>query len=244
MFKYLAMKKHSLTTFTVVLFLLGAITSCNKSEVTQEVFVDSYIHSYPGLTGAPVYAMMHTAYSFSMINSIGVTGSTSPASQLVPFSPDGLSFYNKPDSAAYKTTVPAAETFTYNVIFSDGTLATRSNSTGTKAVAPVQQLAVNKTPAAAPTDLTLTWKAAPSAEAYKVRIFYQDPAISSKTLIYESNFLVPKDNATDLSIPFPLNGLTLYALTDLFFEVSAFIFEEGKDTYQSVSIVQIRYSDK
>lgn len=244
MYKFLAMQKHSFTTFTVVLFLMFVFTSCNKSEVTQEVYVDSYIHSYPSLTGVPVYAMMHTAYSFSMINSIGVTGTASPASQLVPFSPDGLSFYNKPDSAAYKTTVPAAETFTYNVIFSDGTLATRSNTTGTKSVAPVQQLAVTKTPAAAPTDLTVTWKAAASAEAYKVRIFYQDPAYMTKTIIYESNFLVPKDGATDLSIPFPLTSLTLYALTDLFFEVSAFIFEEGKDTYQSVSIAQRRYSDK
>jgi hypothetical protein len=238
------MQKHSFTAFPVVLFLLAAFTSCNKSEVTQEVFVDSYIHSYPSQSGVPVYTIMHTAYSFSMMNSIGVTGSATPVKQLVPFSPDGLSFYNKPDSATYKTTVPAAETFTYNVIFSDGNIATRSNSTGTKSVAPVQQLAVKKTPAAAPTDLTLTWKAATSAEAYKIRIFHQDPATLSKVLIYESNFLVPKDNATDLSIPFPLNGLTLYALTDLFFEVSAFIFEEGKDTYQSVSITQIRYSDK
>lgn len=237
------MQKHSFSAITVVLFLLAAFTSCNKSEVTQEVYVDSYIHSYPNLLGVPVYTMMHTAYSFSMINSIGVTGTASPASQLKPFSPDGLSFYNKPDSAAYKTTVPAAETFTYNVIFSDGTLATKTNTTGTKSVAPVQQLAVTKTPATAPTDLTVTWKAATSAEAYKVRIFYQDPATFAKTLIYESNFLVPKDSAADLSIPFPLNGLTLYTLTDLFFEVSAFIFEEGKDTYQSVSIAQKRYSD-
>lgn len=230
------MQKHSFSIFTVVLFLLAAFTSCNKSEETQEVYVDSYIHSYPNKAGIPVYTMMHTTYSFSKLSSIGVTGTISPVSQLVPFSVDGMSFYNKPDSAAYTLTVPAAETFTYNVIYDNGVIASRTNSVGTKSVAPVQQLVTEKTA----TDIKLSWKAAANSEAYKVRIFSDDVTTNEKKLIYETNFLVPKDTTTDLSIPFSLISLSPYLSTNLTFEVSAFIFEAEQDTYQSISVVQTK----
>jgi len=230
------MQKNSFSIFTVVL-LLAAFTSCNKTEVIQEVYVDSYIHSFPNNAGVPVYTMMHSAYSFTMINSIGVTGTTSPAVQLVPFSVDGLSFYNKPDSAAYKPTVPAAETFTYNVIYENGVNATKTNAVGTNSVAPVQQLTTEKTA----TDIKLSWKAAANTEAYKVRIFSEDLTTKVKTLIYETNFLVPKDATSDLTIPFSLISLSPYLSNNLIFEVSAFIFETGQDTYQAISVAQTTY---
>ena len=229
------MNKHSFSTFTVVLFLLVAFTSCDKSEVTQEVYVDSYIHSFPNKANVPVYTVMHTAYSFTQINSVGVTGTASPASQLFAFSGDGLSFYNKPDSAAYKPAVPVPETFTYNVIYSNGVSATKTNAIVAKSVAPVQQLTTEKTA----TDIKLSWKAAANAEAYKVRIFSEDMTTKEKILIYETNFLVPKDATSDLSIPFSLVSLSPVLSSTLIFEVSAFIFETGQDTYQSISVAQV-----
>lgn len=233
--KIFAMQKHSFTLFTVVLLLLAILTSCNKSEVARDVFVDSYIHSYPNKSGIPVYTVMHTAYSFTKISSVRVTGTISPASQLQDYSGDGLSFYNKPDSAAYKATVPAPETFTYNAIYSDGANATKTNAIVAKSVAPVQQLVAEKTS----TDIKLSWKAAVNAEAYKVRIFSSDLTSGSRVIIYETNFLVPKDNTTDLSIPFSLISLSPYLSTPLTFEVSAFIFETGQETYQSISVASV-----
>lgn len=229
------MRKHSFALFAAVIFLFTVLSSCNDTEEIKDVFVDSYIHSIFDNSGIPVYTVMHTAYSFSKIGSVKVTGTTSPANQLIDFSGDGFSFYNKPDLTAYKPVVPAAETFTYNVVYDDGAVAAKTNAIVAKSVAPVQQLTAEKTS----TDIKLSWKPAADAEAYKVRIFSTDLTSGKKGIIYESNFLVPKDNTTDLSIPFSLISLSPYLSTTLTFEVSAFIFEAGQDTYQSISVASV-----
>jgi hypothetical protein len=229
------MRNHSSKIFTVALFALTVLSSCNKTEVTQDVYVDSYIHSFPSKTGTPVYAIMHTAYSFSKISSVNVKGTISPQSQLIDFSGDGLSFYNKPDSASYKQAIPSGETITYNVVYDNGNTAAKTDIISSLSVAPVQQMVTEKTA----TDIKLSWKAATNAEAYKVRLFSEDASTKEKKMIYETNFLVPKDNSTDLSIAISLISLSPYLSTNLTFEVSAFIFETGQDTYQSISAVNI-----
>ena len=153
---------------------------------------------------------------------------------------DGFSFYSQPqaqlDSTSYMPAVPAVESFTYNVTYNDGTTAVKTDAVS-KYLMPAQQVDATKTPATLPTDITLTWKPVANVDAYKVRVFSTDLTSNVKTLIYESSFLVPpKDTTTDLSVPFSLISISSYLSTNLTFEVSAFIFETGQDTYEAVSV--------
>jgi hypothetical protein len=234
------MKKYLLQSIVAVVVLLTLAVSCKKTEVAKEVFVDSYINSKFDANGTPVYAMVHSAYSFTKMSGVSVKGSTGSTTKLTDFNLDGFAFYmDVNDKALYKTAVPSAESFTYNVTYSDGTTATKVNSVVVKSLLPAQQLDAQKTPATQPTDITLTWKPVANVEAYKVRIFSEDPTTKKNVLIYESNYLVPKDAVANLSIPFSLVSFSQYLSSSVTFEVSSFIFEQGQDTFEAVSVASI-----
>jgi len=225
--------KNSFKIFTVVALLGAFLSSCTKTEVDKTVYIDSYVHSFLNKAGTPVYSVVHSAYSFTKLSSVTVTGTATTVVALTDMSVsgEGFSFYLQPDSASYKPAVPADESFTYNVTYSDGTTGTKIDAVS-KSLVPAQQVSATK----GSTDITLTWKPVANSEAYKVRVFSTDLTSNVKTLIYESNFLVPKDAATDLSIPFSLISISSFLSTNLTFEVSAFIFEQGQDTYEAVSV--------
>ncbi|MCX6219368.1 MAG: hypothetical protein NTZ69_00060 [Bacteroidia bacterium] len=226
--------KNSLKIFTVVAVLRAILSSCTKTEVDKTVYIDSYVHSFMNKAGIPVYSVVHSAYSFTKLNSVTVTGTATAVKPLTDMAGDGFSFYSQPDSASYMPAIPAAESFTYNVIYNDGTTAVKIDAVS-KSLVPAQQVIATKNS----TDITLTWKPVANVEAYKVRVFSTDLTSNVKTLVYESGFLVPKDATTDLSIPFSLISISSYLSTNLTFEVSSFIFEQGKDTYEAVSVANI-----
>jgi len=219
--------------FTVIVVLGAILSSCTKTEVDKTVYIDSYMHSFLNKLGTPVYSVVHSAYSFTKLGSVTVTGTATAVKPLTDMSVsgEGFSFYLQPDSASYQPTVPAAESFTYNVTYSDGTTATNIDAVS-KSLVPAQEVTATK----GTTDINLTWKPVANSEAYKVRVFSTDLSSQVKTLIYESSFLVPKDASTDLSVPFSLISISSYLSTNLTFEVSAFIFETGQDTYEAVSV--------
>ena len=223
--------KNSFKIFTVVVVLIAILSSCTKTEVDKTVYIDSYVHSFVNKAGIPVYSVVHSAYSFTKLSSVTVTGTATAVKPLTDMAGDGFSFYLQPDSASYMPAVPAAESFTYNVTYNDGTTAVKTDAVS-KSLVPAQQVIATK----GSTDITLTWKPVAYTEAYKVRIFSTDLTSQVKTLIYESSFLVPKDATTDLSIPFSLISISSYLSTNLTFEVSAFIFETGQNTYEAVSV--------
>jgi hypothetical protein len=223
--------KQSFKIFTVVAVLGAILSSCTKTEVDKTVYIDSYVHSFMNKAGIPVYSVVHSAYCFTKLSSVTVTGTATAVKPLTDMSGDGFSFYLQPDTLSYMPAVPAAESFTYNITYSDGAVATKIDAVS-KSLVPAQQVTATK----GSTDITLTWKPVANTEAYKVRIFSTDLTSQAKTLIFESNFLVPKDATTDLSVPFSLISISSYLSTNLTFEVSAFIFEQGKDTYEAVSV--------
>jgi hypothetical protein len=232
------MRKYLLKSIVTVVVVFALLTSCKKAEITTDVFVDSYINSILDANGTPVFAMIHSAYSFTKMSSVNVKGATGSSAALQNFNGDGFSFYmDVKDLTLYKAAAPAADSFTYNVTYSDGTTATKVNSVVAKSLLPAQQLDAQKTPATLPTDITLTWKPIANVEAYKVRIYTEDPA--GRKLIYESNYLVPKDATSTLSIPFSVVSFSPYLSYSVTFEVLAFIFEQGQDTFNAVSVASI-----
>lgn len=227
--------KNSFKIFTVVAVLSAILSSCTKTEIDKTVYIDSYVHSFLNKAGTPVYSVVHSAYSFVKLSAVTVTGTATAVKSLYDMAGDGFSFYSQSqaqlDSASYMPTVPAAESFTYNVTYSDGTTATEINAVS-KSLVPPQQVTATK----GSTDINLTWKLVANSEAYKVRIYSTVLTSQTKTLIYESNFLVPKDASADLSVPFSLVSISYYLSSNLTFEVSAFIFEQGQNTYEAVSV--------
>ena len=221
--------------FVVVGILFTILSSCSKTVVDKEVFVDSYIHSIYSRNRVPIYAVMHTAYSFTKISSMSVTGASGKI-LLNNFSGDGFSFYNDPDTASYSTTIPAPDSYTYQVTYSSGESESKVDATVAKSVVPVPKLDAVK----GATDIVLSWKPVAGTEAYKVRIFTEVAATKTNTLIFESDFLVPKDATSDLSIPFSLVSFSQYLSTNVSFEVSAFIFELNQDSYNAVSATRIK----
>ena len=235
------MENRSFKFFSAALLLFAVLSSCTKTVVDKEVYVDSYIRSIFNTTDTiesnryPVYSVMHSAYCFTKLGSIGVTGSVTPAVQLTDFGDQGFSFYNNPDSSKYTATVPSPETYTYNVSYASGEVASKIDATIAESLMPARKLNAVKNA----TDITLSWKPVANAEAYKIRIWALD-SNSQNALIYESDFLVPKDAITDLSMPFSLVSFSQYLSTTITFEVSAFIFEQNQDTYNAVSVTTIQ----
>ncbi|MCL6101636.1 MAG: hypothetical protein M1292_03995, partial [Bacteroidetes bacterium] len=80
------MEKFSLKIFPVAILLIVGLSSCKKSEVNKEVYIDSYVHSIFDRTGVPVYNVMHTAYSFTKLSAVSVTGSSGTTITLDNFS--------------------------------------------------------------------------------------------------------------------------------------------------------------
>jgi hypothetical protein len=225
--------KKLLLAFTAVAVSLVLLSSCMKTEIDKTVYIDSYVQSYVSSAGIPVYAVVHTAYSFTKLNSVTVTGTATSVKTLTDPAGDGFSFYSQPDSASYIPTVPAAESFTYNVTYNDGATEIKADAVS-KSILPAQQLTATK----GITDINLTWKAVANTEAYKIRIYSTDLTSNAKILIYESNFLGPKDATSDVNVPFSLISISSYLSTNLTFEVSAFIFEQGQDTFEAVSVAK------
>jgi hypothetical protein len=230
------MEKRLLFFLSVTLVMITMLSSCNKIEENRDVYIDSYINSIFDKKGVPVYAVMHTAYSFAALNSVKVTGSGGSSVQLGSMSNGGFSFYSILDSASYKSTIPDPANYTYAVTYDDGETASKSNAILAKSLSPAQQLNAVKSS----TEIVLSWKAVTNAEAYKIRIFREDASTKENVLIYESDYLIPKVGLTDLSIPFSLSGFSTYIDSNLSFEVSAFIFEQKQDTFHAVSVTTIK----
>jgi hypothetical protein len=225
--------------------LIGAfagmlLAACNKTVEDTDVYVDSYIQSIFNKNSVPVYRVMHTAYSYTKLLSVSVTGSGGKTIPLTNYANNGYSFYlplaNAQDSATFTTAVPAPESFTYNVSYEGGTTATKTNATVDKSLLPAQQLTATKTA----TDIVLSWKPVTNVEAYKVRIFSEDLSTKVNTLIYESDYLVPVNATSDLTIPFSLVSFSQFLSTNLSFEVSSFIFESKQETYHAVSAATVK----
>ena len=229
------MKNKFLNALVAGVFLISVLASCSKTEVDTNVYVDSYINAITD-NGVTKYSVMHTAYCFVQLGSVGVKGVAGTSKPLTNFSDQGYSFYTPVVPATYTTTVPVAESFTYDIVYSSGETAVRTNAIDGRSLLPPQNL---KAPMG-PTEITLSWSPVANAEAYKVRIFSEDPVTLNKILIYESNYLVPKDPVSELSMPFSLISLSPYLSNTLIFDVSAFIFEQGKDTFQAVSVATLK----
>jgi hypothetical protein len=229
------MGKYSFKLIAVVTLVMMMFSSCTKTIVNREIYADSYIHSIFDKTGMPVYVVKHTAFSFTKLGSVSVLGALGTPVLLPNITNDGYSFYNEPDTVDYKAAIPAPESFTYNVTYNNGETTIKVDAIVAKSLLPAQQVDAVKNS----TDIVLTWMQVANAEAYKVRIFSHDANSTAKTLIYESDFLVPKDVTITPSIPFSLISLSQYLTTNLSFEVSAFIFEENQDTYHAVSAATV-----
>ena len=225
------MEKNLFKVIASVVLFVTLLSSCNKSTDTKQVYADSYINAIYNRAGVPVYSIMHTAYSFSKLSSVSVKGTLSPAQTLTDPTGLGLSFYTAVDTTKYSTVLPSPDTFTYSALYSSGETATLTDAVPSNTLPPVQQLVATATS----TDISLTWNANANAQAYKVRIFNMDPTAPA-SIIYESDFLTPKDAVTGLSIPYSRSNFIQYSLTYIRFEVSSFIFQKDQNTFDAVSV--------
>src|SRR5665647_1934345 len=113
--------KNSFKIFTVVAVLGAILSSCTKTEVDKTVYIDSYVHSFLNKAGIPVYSVVHSAYSFTKLDIVTVTGTATAVKPLYDLAGDGFSFYSQaqaqPDTAIYMPAPPATESFTYNITY-------------------------------------------------------------------------------------------------------------------------------
>jgi hypothetical protein len=230
------MRKYIYRIVILGVTAVAMLASCNKTETDTDVYIDSYIQSIFNKQGVPVYNVVHTAYSYVKLSSVSVSGTSGQTIQLTNYLNNGFSFYTPlltaQDSATYKTTVPAPDSYTYKATNENGEVVSKVDATTAASLMPAQQLnAVKNT-----TDIVLSWQPVLNVEAYKVRIYSEDLQSHASTLIFESGFLVPVDATSVLSIPFSLVSFSQYLSTNLIFEVSSFIFQSKQDTYQAVSV--------
>lgn len=230
------MENRSLKIFAVVFVIGSMLASCSKIVVDKNIYVDSYNHSIYNRSGIPVYSVLHSAFCYSALSGVSVKGSTVSATELSKGIVDGFSFYTKIDSTSYRLTAPAADTYTYSATYEAGDAVTATDLTKGVSLLPAKGLIASKNT----TDIVLTWKPVASAEAYKVRIFTDEGDATSRKMIYESDFLVPLNTTSDLTILYSLVTLGSYLTSNLSFEVSSFIFEQGQDTYEAVSSATYR----
>lgn len=227
------MEKHPYRNLIVAFMMALVLASCSKTIVDSEAYADSYIYCFNNKAGVPVYGVIHSVYSFKKLGSVSVTGGAGNV-LLDNFNGDGFSFYSKVDSAAFLPSVPAPATYTYNLNYSSGETATRTDATTTSSLLPAQQInAVMNL-----SSIVLTWKAVAGVEAYKVSVYSEDQSATGKNLVFESDFLVPQDAVSDLSLPFSLVSISSYLTTKLTFQVSSFMFDGNTDKFKAVSSAQ------
>lgn len=82
--------KNSFKIFTVVAVLVAILSSCTKTEVDKTVYIDSYVHSFLNKAGTTVYSVVHSAYSFTKLSSVTVTGSATAVKSLKDMAGDGF----------------------------------------------------------------------------------------------------------------------------------------------------------
>lgn len=227
------MKKISLQIFAAVI-LTGIVVSCSKVPSDDNVYVDSYIHSVLSDSDVPVYAMMHTAYSFKPLSGVVVSG---PSVNIQPTNPsgDGFAFFSVIPPASYSSTIPVPGSYSYSSTYQTGELVTKTDATVAKSLEPPMELDVTK----GATDIAITWKAVANAEAYKVRIFIDNPTTLEKNLVFDSNFQLPKDALSDLSYLISVVEFRPYLTNNMTFEVSAFIFQETRNSFHAVSSASV-----
>ncbi|MCE1198205.1 MAG: hypothetical protein LWW85_04495 [Marinilabiliales bacterium] len=229
--------KRQLLYFLLVSGIVSVLfTSCNKTIVDDQIYIDSYIHAIYNKNHVPVYRVMHTAYSFNMLTSVTVKGSSGSSVSLKNFDSNMFSFYTPLDTAQYSTTIPQAEVFTYNIVNDKGANITLTNGISGQSLIPAPSLKAEKNS----TDIVLSWKAVPNVEAYKIRIFSENITTKEQSMIFESDYLKPKDPTSDLSLPFSLISYSPYLSTNLTFEVASFIFESQQSTFHAVSAASVK----
>jgi hypothetical protein len=241
------MGKGSFKYFAAAILLFSLLSSCNKTVVNNTVFTDSYIHSVFNTTDTveskryPIYSVMHTAYCYTKLASVRVNGSSGSVVNLTDYDGTGFSFYTPiKDSAAYKINVPAPETYTYNVSYVSGETVVQTDATLAESLMPARNLNAVRTTTTTADNILVSWKPVTNAEAYKIRIQSEDPTSKVLTLIYESDFMVPLDPTATLSVSFPFGNFQTYLNTNIYFEISAFIFQQNHETYHAVSETTIK----
>ena len=230
------MKNRLFKIFAVAVVLIPILVSCKKIVVDKQVYVDSYIHSINNRAGVPVYGLVHSAFCYTALSGVSVKGSTGSAMVLSKGSVDGFSFFSTIDSTSYKTTAPASDTYSYNATYASGETTIVTDLTSGQSLLPAKL----QTPTKTATDIVLVWSPVPNADAYKIRIYFDDGSQSARAMFYESNFLVPSSPTNDLTVPFSLTNLSQYLNSYLSFEISAFIFEKDQDSFEAVSTVTYR----
>lgn len=227
------MKKISLHIFAA-LILPVTLLSCSKTPTDENVYVDSYIHSKLDDSDAPVYAMMHTAYSFKPLSGVVVSG---PSVSIQPTNPsgDGFAFYSVIPTASYLPAIPVPGSYSYSTTYQTGETVTKVDATVAKSLEPPRELDAIK----GATDIAITWKPVANAEAYKLRIYSDNATTLEKNLIFDSSFLIPKDATSDLSFPISVISFSQYLTNNMTFEVSAFIFQDTRNAYHAVSSASV-----
>ena len=245
--KLIKMEKGSYRYFAAAILLFSLLSSCNKTVVNNAVFTDSYIHSVFNTKDTveskryPIYSVMHTAYCYTKLTSVRVNGSSGSVINLTDFDQTGFSFYTPiKDSSAYKLTVPAPETYTYNVNYVSGETVVQTDATLAKSLMPARNLNAVRTTTTSADNILVSWKPVTNADAYKIRIQSEDPTSKVLTLIYESDFMVPLDPNATLSLSFAFSNFTPYLNTNIYFEVSSFIFQQNHETFHAVSETTIK----
>lgn len=241
------MEKGFYKYFAVAILMVSLLSSCSKTVVNNAVFTDSYIHAVFNTKDTveskryPIYSVMHTAYCYTKLGSVRVNGSSGSVVNLTDFDQSGFSFYTPiKDSASYKIAVPAAENYTYNVSYVSGETVAQTDATVVKSLMPARNLNAVRTTTTTADNIVVSWKPVVNAEAYKIRIHCEDLTSKVQTLIYESDFMVPMDFTAPLSLSFAFSNFQPYLNTNIYFEVTSYIFQQNHETFHAVSETTIK----
>ncbi len=212
------MKKFQVLLLVSV--ILVGLTGCEKGTVTNVASADAFIKSKVNAQGVTVYAVVHSVFSYNIMDKVTVTSPGGTTMQLTDYDNDGISFYNKPAETDYSTTIPNIGTYTYVVTFSDATQLTYTNSLTAATLQPAVITGLAKN--ANGDSIYLSWNAIANTNAYQIKILNGTSLYTQPAFVDASSPL-----KTSLRFGFLLSAVTTNGSGVYTFELDGYLFESS-----------------
>ena len=222
------MKKLHVMTLAALIML--GLSGCEKAKVVNVASADVFIKAIKNDQGIPVYAAIHSVFSYNTMTSVSAKSPDGTSIALINYMNTGNSFYNDPPVTAYSTTLPPVGAYTYAVKFNDGEEIPYSNTLSSSALLPANITSLVKS--AKGDSVYISFDAIAGVDFYQIKVRKEDKQVFiAENLIDQSS---PKK--TNLRYPFLLSSLTSSISGTYTFEITGLLYEStAYDYLQAIS---------
>lgn len=213
--------------FILLIFIFLGFMSCEKTTVTNQATADVFIKSilYQGDT---LHGAAHSVFSYNGIKEVSVKTPQGDTLLLPSESDQGISVYLDPsiDGGNYSVLPPSPGTYTYRVIFKDGTKTTLTNILGGNYLVPAKIDSIARS--ADGQFVILKWEPVKDAQGYQIRITKGN----TEVVAAKSYFQLDK-----LRIEYPISSFSPYLPGTFTVELDALLFESS--AHQSLQAMSV-----